>query len=47
MLLRKMLFRLAGAIPAFSDSVRPICLATPDLADYPPCPDMAVVKSKI
>lgn len=39
-----MCFRLARAIPAFSDSVRPICLATPDLADYPPCPDMAVVQ---
>ena len=35
--------RLEKAVPFFTDSVRPVCLAVPDLIDYPPCPDISLV----
>ena len=37
------LLRLEKAVPSFTDSVRPVCLAVPDFIDYPPCPDVSLV----
>ncbi|XP_023329707.1 uncharacterized protein LOC111702294 [Eurytemora carolleeae] len=37
-----LLIRLEKAVPSFTDSVRPVCLAVPDLVDYPPCPDISL-----
>ena len=37
------LLRLEKAVPSFTDSVRPVCLAVPDFIDYPPCPDISMV----
>ena len=35
--------RLEKAVASFTDSVRPVCLATPDFIDFPPCTDASVV----
>ena len=36
------MFRLEKAI-TFSSTVAPICLATPEVVDSPPCPDTSMV----
>ncbi|XP_023346590.1 uncharacterized protein LOC111715491 [Eurytemora carolleeae] len=37
-----LLIRLEKAVASFTDSVRPVCLATPDFIDFPPCTDASV-----
>jgi hypothetical protein len=39
-----MLVRLEKAIPNFTPSIKPVCLAKPDAPDFPPCPDISVDK---
>jgi len=36
------LVRLEKAIPNFTPSIKPVCLAKPDAPDFPPCPDISV-----